>query len=441
MNPKHPLTAAAAASGAPVAAVAALAADTATALVPSRRLGFSAPRRAALVAGTALFSAALLAACGGGGGADTAPVANPPAPPVATASSYTEGTITGFGSVIVGGVRYDDSTASVTDDDDNSRSRSEFRLGMKVQVDAGTVDRANASALALRIRLGNEIVGPVGAVDVATSTLTVLGQTVLVTSSTVFDDSLVGGLSAVRTGQVLEVYGILDPANGRVVATRVELEDSATVYKLRGAITALDTTARTFSINGQVISYSGLPSGNVPPGLTNGQIVRVLLSTTQVNGQWVATGLRGGLRLPAALPDAKVEGAITAYTSSTSFTINGLVVNATNASFPDGTVGVVLGARVEVSGRVVDGVLVATKVEIEERRTQGLRPLELHGEMGNLNSAAKTFALRGVTVWYGGTVDYRDGTEARLANGARVEVRGVLSTDRTRLEARRIEFK
>ena len=47
----------------------------------------------------------------------------------------------------------------------------------------------------------------------------------------------------------------------------------------------------------------------------------------------------------------------------------------------------------------------------------------------------------GVTVWYGGAVQYRDGSEASLANGQRVQVKGVLSSDRTRLEARRIEFK
>jgi hypothetical protein len=67
--------------------------------------------------------------------------------------------------------------------------------------------------------------------------------------------------------------------------------------------------------------------------------------------------------------------------------------------------------------------------------------LELRGELGGHNSVAKTFALRGVTVWYGGTVEYRGGTETALANGRRVEVLGVLSADRTRLEARRIEFK
>jgi hypothetical protein len=38
-------------------------------------------------------------------------------------------------------------------------------------------------------------------------------------------------------------------------------------------------------------------------------------------------------------------------------------------------------------------------------------------------------------------VTFKDGTEANLANGKRVEVKGVLSTDRTRLEATRIEIK
>jgi hypothetical protein len=156
----------------------------------------------------------------------------------------------------------------------------------------------------------------------------------------------------------------------------------------------------------------------------------------------VATKLRSGLRLPdTARPDAHVEGAITTFTSTSSFVVNGLTVNATNATFPDGTAGIVLGARVEVHGTVTDGVLVATKVEVQDRRDHGRRDLELRGELGTLDTTAKTFALRGVTVWYGGTVAFKDGTEADLANGKRVEVKGVLSTDRTRLEATRIEIK
>ena len=388
-----------------------------------------------LAAATAACATALLVACGGGGETATEAVV-----PV-TATTYTQGAITGFGSVFVGGVRFDDSSASVSDEDGNSRSRSELKLGMMVELDAGAVDRSSASALALRIRLGNEIVGPVGAVDTTASTVQVLGQTVLVTSSTIFDESLAGGLSALTAGAVVEVYGILDPANGRVVATRIEPKTGATAYKLRGAIADLDTTAKTFTVNGQTISYAGLPAASVPPGLTKGQIVRVLLQTTQVNGAWVATALRGGLRLPEVTRrDAHVEGVISVFTSTSSFQVNGLQVDASNATFPDGTTGIVLGAKVEVEGVVTNGVLVASKVEIEDRRAEP-RLLELRGEMGNLNTTDKTFALRGVTVWYGGTVEYKNGTAATLANGKAVEVKGVLSTDRTRLEARRIEFR
>ena len=393
--------------------------------------------RLALASATAIGATALLVACGGGGDATPAAGATPP-----VASSYTQGAITGFGSVFVAGVRFDDSAATFDDDEGNSRSRSELKLGMMVEVDAGAVDRSAASALALRIRLGNEIVGPVGTKDVAASTVQVLGQTVLVTTSTVFDETLAGGLSALTTGTVVEVYGILDPTTGRVVATRIEAEAGATAYKLRGQISNLNTTLKTFTINGQLISYASLPGVGVPPGLTNGQIVRVRLQTTQVAGAWVATALRGGLRVPdVAHREAHVEGVISTFTSTGNFEVNGLKVDASGATFPDGTAGIVLGARVEVEGVVTAGVLVASKVEIAERRTPAERPLELRGELGSLNTTDKTFALRGVTVWYGGAVEYRDGTEATLANGKRVEVKGVLSTDRTRLEARRIEFK
>lgn len=394
-----------------------------------------------MATGVAIGAAVLTAACGGGGG-DAALGAVTATPQAQAATTYTQGVISGFGSIIVGGIHFDDSLAAVSDDDGNRRNRSELKLGMMVEVDAGNVDRAAGSARAMQIRWGSEIVGPVGAIDTAASTVQVLGQTVLVTTSTIFDDSLAGGLTALDSGQVVEVHGILDPANGRVVATRIESEDAAAAYKLRGAIANLDTVAKIFTINGELISYAGLPPGLVPPSLANGQVVRVLLQTAQVGRAWVATSLRGGLRLPElAHREAHVEGVITVFTSTASFQINGLLVDASQANFPDGTAGIGLGARVEVEGTVTNGVLVASKVEIEERRTMGHRPLELRGELGNLNANDKTFALRGVTVWYGSAVVYRDGTEAMLANGRRVEVQGVLSTDRTRLEAQRIEFK
>jgi Domain of unknown function (DUF5666) len=391
-------------------------------------------RRTLLSAALASSASALLAACGGGGSDDTGDG-------VATAASYADGVISGFGSVIVGGVRYDDSTASVSTEDGAPLAAGALKLGMTVEIDGSRVDRVAGTALALRIRLNTEVKGPVEAVDTTAGTATVLGQTVLVTTSTLFDETLAGGLAAITVGSVVEVYGILDPENARIVATRIEAEDGATEYKLRGRIASIDTTARTFAINGAVISYASLPAAMVPPGLANGQLVRVRLQTAPVAGQWVAIALRGGRRFPDAILEAKLEGIITAFASSTSFSVNGLPVNASAATFPDGTTGLALGARVEVTGTITDGVMQASSVEIEERRVPGPRTWDLRGEIGNLDTTAKTFALRGVTVWYGGTVDFRDGTEATLANGVRLRVRGPLAADRTRLEATRIDFR
>jgi hypothetical protein len=394
-------------------------------------------RRQWLLATTSIAAAALLAACGGGG-SDTPTT---PAAPETTAATFTSGAITGFGSIIVGGVRFDDSNATVVDEDGGRRERSELRLGAQVEIDAGNINRAEARAVAMRIALGGSLKGPVSTVDAANSSFTLLGATILVTTSTMFDAALAGGISAITPGSTLEVYGLFDRVNNRFVATRVAPEDTPTEYRLRGIVSQLDTTAKTFRIGSELINYAGVPASDVPRTLANGQFVRVRLQTTQVNGAWVANNLRHGVRPLEARPEARVEGVITAFTSTAAFEVNGIVVDAANASFPDGTAGIALGARVEVSGAAVNGVLVATKVEVEERRDRGQRPLEFHGEMGNLDTTAKTFALRGLTVSYGPNTEYRDGTEATLANGRRVEVRGVISADRTRVEARRIEFK
>ena len=403
---------------------------------PTRRLpGWRATLAAALTACTAVVA---LVACGGGGGDAGTPALGGTGNGAST--SYTLGTISGFGSVVVGGVRFDDSNATVEDEDGNAFHSSDLKLGMRVQLDARGVDHALGSGIAQRIRFGSEIIGPVGAVDTAASTVVVLGQTVLVTTATIFDSSLAGGLTALTAGAVIEVHGILDEATGKVTATRIEPKPAAAFYRLRGKVTDYNATAKTFKLGGELISFAS--TVNVPPTLANGRIVRVQLLTAQVAGAWVATRIGLGVRGPAeGISDAHVEGAITEFTSTAAFEVNGLKVDATSAAFPDGTTGIVLGARVEVTGTVRDGVLVANKVELDDRDGHGPRLLELHGPIASIDTAAKTFALRGVTVWYGGTVTYKDGTEADLAVNRRVEVYGRLSTDRTRLEATRIEFR
>ena len=127
---------------------------------------------------------------------------------------------------------------------------------MMVEIDGVAVDRRLAVGRALRIRFGSEIVGPASDVDVAGGTLRVLGQDVVVTDTTVFDDSIVGGLAGVTAGDVLEVYALYDPALVRYRATRIEREADARFFKLRGVVANLDTTARTLTLGDRVINYA-----------------------------------------------------------------------------------------------------------------------------------------------------------------------------------------
>src|SRR5215467_800399 len=154
----------------------------------------------------AAAAALLLAvACGGGGG--EAPPPN---------QAFTQGTIMGFGSVIVNGVRFDDSTAQVTDDDGQLHDKGDLKLGMNVQIDSSGIDRNSNTAKAGHIRFGAAIVGPVSAISAATTpkTLTVLDQTVEVNDATVFDDSLASGFASINVGDVLEIHALFDAATG-----------------------------------------------------------------------------------------------------------------------------------------------------------------------------------------------------------------------------------
>ena len=384
----------------------------------------------ALLAGTSM--AALLVACGGGGG-DT------PAVGGATAQSFSSGPISGLGSIIVNGVRFDDSAARVEDEDGAAHAARELKLGMMVEVQAGSIDDSSARASASLIRFGSELRGPVASIDAAASTLRVLDQTIEVKPTTVFEDGL-AGFGAIGVGQVLEIHAQFNGATDRYVATRIEREDSAAEYRLRGRIAALDTATKTFKIGDAVINYGNLPAANLPT-LTDGQRVRVRLQTAQVNGQWVATAVRSGVRRVDDIADARLRGLVTAFTSAQQFEVQGIPVDAGNASFEPNAAAVRLGALVEVRGRAVDGKIVATRVKLRDERDDDLQRVELHGDVSALDTTAQTFLLRDVKVNYSRVIEWKDGRPADLANGKQLEVKGVWSEDRRVLFALLIEFE
>lgn len=402
---------------------------------PSGRLS----RRHLLSSGVALGVASLLG-CGGGdaGAALGGGVAG-----VGTGGtgSFSFGAIRGFGSIVVGGVHYDDSSARVVGEGGAAAARGDLRLGMVVEVEGSEIvlasdgrRRADASSIAVR----SEIEGPVSAIDAAAGTLTVLGQQVLVTPATVFDDDLPGGLAGLRVGQVIEVYG-LPQADGRYLATRNEDESQARQYKLRGQVSALDAGARTFRIGGVLVSYADLAAAVA--GLADGVYARVsLLTTPAASGAWRASAivLAGAAITPPVGAGTRlrteVEGFITAFDSPTRFAVNGITVDASGVrQLPPG---LARGVRVEVKGLFAGGVLSADEVELED---DGDQEFELEGRIERVDRASQTFVVRGVTVAYAGA-RFERGTAEQLVPGVAVEVDGRLAADGRTVLAREIEF-
>lgn len=396
-----------------------------------KRLRFPWPSSTAWLSVAALLAllalAALLPGCGGvdsGGTGQT----------VQTSSS---GRVSGFGSVIVNGIRFDDANATVVDDDGVPRTRSDLKLGMVVEVD-GDLRGNSGTGVAERIQFGHEIAGPVESVDLTHARLVVLGQTVEVDADTLFE-GYAAGLADVQPAQLVGVFAFFDTASGSYTATRIERKTTLAAYTLRGRISGLASPpATTFFIGTAPIDYGSIAPPARPP-LANGLSVRVSLATTPVSGRWVATALHTAQRNFPEASEAELEGFVSGYASSASFSVAGVPVDASGPGVRvrHGTLGdLANGVRVEVEGQMRAGVLVATQLDFKRG---GQQEFELHGTVGSVDAIAQTLVLRGVTVAWDSSTVFAAGTSANLP-GAQIEVKGAPEGG-VRILARSIRFE
>jgi Domain of unknown function (DUF5666) len=382
-----------------------------------------------------LWVAAWLPGCGGGvgeGGTGS----------FGDAGGFTSGPITGFGSVIVNNVRYDDSVATVQDGDGSNRSSSDLRLGMTVEINSSivTVGSSTNTAKASAIRYDSELLGAVLSISASTSTFTVLGQTVLTDAATVFDSS-VGSLVSLKVGAFVEVFAVFDPATLRYRATRVGPAGSGTTPHLRGLVAQVDSATQTLKITNTFYTYAG--AAGMPADLAAGQFVRLRVAAgAPVNSRYTVLGFGTALRPLPDSTEASVQGRISAFTSISSFNVNGRSVDASGATFPNGSAGLKVGARVNVEGSARNGILLAKKVSFEDDSQGGNQTFELHGPITAVDTLAKTIVVRGLTISTARPdLKYDNGTVANLVVGRSVEVKGKLSADGLRIEATSINFE
>lgn len=358
--------------------------------------------------------ALLLAGCGGGSSSSSGTPATgtpPPTTPPETGDPTSGidrggirfGSITSFGSIVVGGIRYDVDDADITVNGAPA-TQAGLAVGDVVFV-VGEVDDDTQTGIARSVSSNDVLEGVVDSIDLVTGELRVLEQTVVVTGDTIFDDDFFPrSLDALLVGDAIEISGFL-AADGRIVASRIEREDDDEDFEITGFVTNLDTSARLFKINDLVVDYGAATLDDFPAGgIADGHLVEVEGPRFE-SGTLFADDIDfEGARTRLACDDfgdddcgMELEGYISRLESATSFDVDGFPVLLTNATvFEDGSsADLALNIKVEVHGFVnADGVLVANKVEFEDDD----RPIEIEARVQAIDATAGVVTLLGIGV-------------------------------------------
>lgn len=329
-----------------------------------------------------LAASGLLTACGGGGGGSAS--VSP------STGTLIAGTISGLGSIIVNGVRYETVGANVLDADDGSTAiTTPLRIGMTVSVEQNGTDPVTLRPIAGKILVQSGIQGVASYVG---NSLTVAGLPVTTDTSTILLDAngLVTNMATLNNLSV-EVYG-LPQADGSYLATLVEAKIGPHPVQVVGTVQSINTSAKTLvlgtSASPITIDYASITP---PSGLVAGAVVAVKSSATTTANAYSANSLQirsttastytsyasnysGTTRV--ANERNELYGAVSDKASTSSggnvtgctFRIQGIQVQASSLALCDS---IANGTYVEVKGTLSNGVLNSSRIEFEGSTSNG----------------------------------------------------------------------
>lgn len=393
----------------------------------------TATRRAGLAAMAVGLVLAALVACGGGSVGT-----NGTGSPVMLGLSV--GTVSGLGSVIVDGIRHDDSAARTEISRNGTESEvGDVRLGHRVSLEFAA-DATGAQVLQ-RVELLPAVVGRVN--ERTADTLGVLGQTVTVNSDpargpvTVFESPLTS-LADVRLGDAIEVHALTQRTGAgtsdvRLVASRIAPRSTLSGVRVSGTVAALSPAgsggAQSFRLGALTVQ---LPSAAalLPPGigLVEGRAVTVFAAESAFDP--ATLGLGASKVQVMAVGDASSgatlrRAGLVSGATGTAFELDGvaLLVNADTQTVPVG-LAFTDGAYVQVTATLnSSGRWQATRIE---RLTPATVSAELRGTLDDWSPTARTFNLRdtAVVLTTSTRIDLGGCRATTLADGLYVEVKG-----------------
>lgn len=376
----------------------------------------------------ALSFAMLLGACGGDtktGSNGTGSVPQQTSDPL-TAS----GTLNSSGPVGVGSITASDGTALIQLNVQIGRAATDLRLGMQAEISGSISATTNGSSTltvttASTITAQSAAVGPISTINSAAGQLTLLSLTVQVDQNTILDG--LSSMAALRIGDRIEVYGLPQATGSSILATRLILlpANSSAPVELLGI--ASNLTSNQFSLQGiQVAAGSaqvfigGILASPAPPLVSIGtnSRVRAIGSYDASSNTLTATQIVSGLT-PVRNDNSilVLDGLVQSVTGAGRFRLNDTDVDAIAV----GGTNALVGSRVQVRGRKLAGVLVASEYRLITPSERTV--FTVQGDVTDFASVA-AFRVRGEAISANGAT-FTGGTAADLANGKRVRIRAV----------------
>jgi len=277
----------------------------------------------------------------------------------------TQGTVTGFGSLVVNGVRFD-TDGAIINSHNGEISQNALDLGMVVNI-VGRTTADSEIITAQNISYFAAAEGPITDISFGQNSFTVLGQVFSIDANTRFIDRRFDQL---RIGDVIEVSAVGNTQN--LAATRVEYyAQPSDDYDVTGFVSNLSTSASTFTIGGLTIRYS---SADVDGSLIDGALVSVEARALPVDGVWLVDDV-DVLRANSSDTSGRIvlESIVTDANSN-----QVLLSNGTTITIDDQTSfinvqrdEITAGQRVVINAAQRDGVFIATQVsQIKESLVQ-----------------------------------------------------------------------
>jgi hypothetical protein len=350
-----------------------------------------------------LLAASTLAGCGG---ADLAAL-----PGTGGTGIFAQGAITGFGSVIVNGIKFDD-FAAVVQLNGVAATASDLRLGMVAEIRG---QRGADAALGTASEIAAWSIAQGQVERVQAGQFVVAGMAVQTDSATVFDGiSTAAGLA---NGMAVAVWGLQAGADGsRWTATRIAV--------LSAKPSAVISTGLVGGSDMQRI-VNGLPMSGSTGAMVPGQLLRVQGSLSGASLHVDAYRVVGLSNSATPQDDFKIEGLVTSVLSATRWMLGNQEVDTSTVVQmpPAGTIAV--GARIEVHGSLQGQVLKATTVEVQTELK--LDHADIEARIEQFTSLAN-FVVRGQRCDATAAVITK-GSAADLKVGVRVKLSGTKAGD------------